>query len=77
MKWVKMYREFYIIDRTVKKSLSLILESTFYLVVFIAVYISRCFSSPPDKGISTIFLHALLYSARADIFNLSSWIYGN
>ena len=32
------------------------------------MYISKRFSSPPDKGISTYFLHALLFCARTGIF---------
>ena len=46
----------------------------FYSVVMIAIYISTCFSYPPDKGIPTDFLNAPQFSARGDILGLSSWI---
>lgn len=46
-------------------------------VVFIAIYKSTCYSSPPDLGISTYFLYAPLFCAGTGISDLSSWIIQN
>ena len=46
-------------------------------VVFIAIYKSTCYSSPPDQGISTYFLYAPLSCAGTGISDLSSWIIQN
>ena len=49
----------------------------FYLVVFIAINKSTCFSFPPDQGTPTYFLHVPLFCAGTGIFDFSCWIIQN
>ena len=47
------------------------------IFLLIAIYISTCFSSPPDKKIDHFFFHDSLFCAHAGLFDPSSRINQN
>ena len=46
----------------------------FYIVVYVAIYIPKCFSSPPDQGISACVFIVSLFCVCVGIFDLLSSI---